>query len=211
MVKLLSLMFVLLGPPSFLYGKDFGVQGSIGSIEEIDSRELIIQKLKSLEASGELQRHQEELQKRTKAAVNRPRAVEGITKAHKRRVYTYDPSYLVPYDIKDHKGKVFAKKGTRINPLETVSLSHALIFFDGDDEEQKDWALNKLKELNGKAKLILTKGAPLELSKEIKAPVYFDQEGLLTKKLNIKHVPAEVSQEGFALRIEEIPLGELHP
>jgi hypothetical protein len=34
--------------------------------------------------------------------------------------------------------------------------------------------------------------------------VYFDQQGVLTKKLGIQHVPALVSQEELRLRIEEI-------
>jgi conjugal transfer pilus assembly protein TraW len=36
--------------------------------------------------------------------------------------------------------------------------------------------------------------------------VYFDQGGMLTKKLGIQHVPASVTQEDLHLRIEEVPL-----
>jgi conjugal transfer pilus assembly protein TraW len=53
------------------------------------------------------------------------------------------------------------------------------------------------------------KGAPLLLSEELKVPVYFDQSGLLTKKLGIHHVPALVTQEGMRLRIEEIKREDL--
>ena len=46
------------------------------------------------------------------------------------------------------------------------------------------------------------------LSEELKVPVYFDQAGLLTKKLGIKHAPALVAQVGLRLRIEEFDLKE---
>ena len=87
-----------------------------------------------------------------------------------------------------------------------LCLSHNLLFFDGDDEDQKNFAKKKLQQ--GPLKLILTKGAPLALLEELKIPVYFDQQGVLTKKLGIKHVPTLVSQEELRLRIEEIKCGE---
>lgn len=52
------------------------------------------------------------------------------------------------------------------------------------------------------------KGAPLALSEERGIPAYFDQEGLLCKKLGICYVPAFATQEGLKLRIEEVKLGE---
>ena len=110
-------------------------------------------------------------------------------------------------DLKDHQGRVFAKKGTKINPLETVNLSHNLIFFDGDDEEQVAWAKEKFSESikTNSIRLILIKGAPLKLAEELNIPVYFDQGGL-TQKLGIHHVPAVVAQENLKLKIEEIKL-----
>jgi conjugal transfer pilus assembly protein TraW len=35
-------------------------------------------------------------------------------------------------------------------------------------------------------------------------PVYFDQQGALTRKLGITQVPALVSQEGLQLRVDEL-------
>ena len=203
MVKIsasLVLMGVLSGVSS-LSGKDFGVQGAIGSIDETDPRVLIFQRLKALESSGEIVRHQEELQKMTRARVNRPKPVVGITKAIETRIFEYDPTYVVPQDFKDHLGQVFARKGDRINPLETVSFQKAFLFIDGDDEEQVLWAKQKIGQ--GPSRIVLVSGAPLELSGELKIPVYFDQGGSLTTRFNIKHVPASVHQEGLKLRITE--------
>jgi len=175
-----------------LMSKDFGVRGKVAPIEEHDPIVLIQNKLKTMEERGELERHNLELQKKTRAAIEHPKAVEGVTNACEGRVFYYDPTYIVREDLKDHLGRVFYKKGTRVNPLETVSLSQNLLFFDGDDTDQVAFAKEKLNE--GPIKLILTKGAPLALSETWKVPVYFDQSGRLTKQLGIHHVPALVTQ-----------------
>ena len=189
-----------------LQAGDLGTRGVIYPIEEGDPVVLIQQKLKGMEERGELERHHRELQQKTKTAVERPKPVEGIPRASETRIFYYDPTYVAKEDLKDHTGRVFYKKGSKINPLETVSLSQDLLFFDGDDLDQRDWAQEKIQK--GSVKLILIKGAPLALSEEMNMPVYFDQGGLLTKKLDVRHVPAFVTQEGLSLRIEEFKLGD---
>ena len=195
---------------SLATARDLGTHGVIYPIEEEDPIAVIQKKLKGMEERGELERHNQELQKKTKAAVERPKPVEGMTRASKNRVFYYDPAYVVPEDIKGPKGQIIHKKGTKVNPLETVSLSQGFLFFNGDDSDQVNFAKKNLKE--NSVKLILVKGAPLALSVTWNVPVYFDQGGLLTRKLGIKHVPALVSQglssgerpeEGMRLRIEE--------
>lgn len=187
-----------------LSAKDFGTQGTTYVIEEEDPITLIQQKLKTMEESGDLKRHNQELHKKTKSSIERPNPVEGITRATETRVFYYDPSYRVPEDLKDHFGQVFAKKGTIINPLDTIGLAQELVFIDSDDEDQKTWAINKASQ--DYVKIILVTGAPLALSEELKSPVYFDQAGILTKKLGITHIPAVVSQSELQLRVEEIKL-----
>lgn len=184
--------------------RDLGTHGVIYPIEEEDPIALIQSKLKRMERSGELERRHQELQQKTKAGIERPKPVEGTTKACENRVFYFDPTYVVKEDLKDHTGRVFYKKGTKINPLETVTLSQNLLFFDGDDDEQVAFAKEKLNESS--VRLILIKGAPLALSEKLKIPVYFDQGGLLIKKLGIHHVPAFVTQKELHLRIEEIDL-----
>ena len=209
-MSLKTLFFLLcLGSPITLHSKDFGVHGLIAPIEEQDPIVLIQSKLKTMKESGELERRNKELQKKVKASIESPNPVEGLSTARETRIFYYDPSYVVPEDLKDHQGRMIHSKGTRINPLETVSLGYDLLFFDGDDEDQKAWAFDQIKKTEisdqkGKSvKLILVKGAPLALSEDLAVPVYFDQGGLLTKKLGIKYTPAVVTQEGLRLRIEE--------
>lgn len=206
--------------------KDFGIHGAIYPIEEQDPIALIQQKLKEMEEKGEIEQHNKELQKKTKEAVERPKPVEGITKAEKNRIFYFDPTYVGKEDIKDHTGQIIYQKGSKINPLETVSLPYSLLFINGDDEQQKNWAREQIQKACNNdfdckdslkpcpggniPKIILIKGAPLSLTEEWSMPVYFDQAGALTKKLGIKHVPALVTQEKKLLRIEEIYLAEIH-
>lgn len=210
-----ALLFLFLMSVNSSEAKDLGIHGVIHPIAEEDPIALIQQRLKGMEEKGELKKHNLHIQKRTKESVERPNPVKGISKATKNRIYTYDPTFTVAKDIKDHKGKVIHPKGKKINPLEMVTMTENLIFIDGDDREQKEWLLEQLKK--GKVKLILVKGAPLSLSEELQIPVYFDQGGLLTQKLGIKHVPAIVSQSSLSaettekpltLHIEEIALGD---
>ena len=191
------------------HARDLGTYGVIYPIEEKNPIILIQSKLKHMKENGELERHRQELQNKTKAAIERPKPVEGISKAPGSRVFYYDPTYIVLENLKDHTGRVFYKKGTKINPLETVNLSQGLLFFDGDDEDQVAFVREKLKERS--LKLILVKGAPLVLSEQLKVPVYFDQAGLLTKKLGIGNVPALVNQKDLLLRIEEIDVKTTNP
>ena len=54
-----------------------------------------------------------------------------------------------------------------------------------------------------RAKLILVKGAPLELMKSRQRRFYFDQGGTLVKRFGIRAVPASVEQQGRVLVITE--------
>lgn len=186
--------------------KDFGVMGETFPLQEKSLLQVIREKLQALATSGVLKDHQKKILEQTKAKIRRPVAVEGVTKTVKPRSFTYDPSITVPYDMKDHKGQVFHKKGTRLNPLDTHALRSPLLFVDGDNETQVAWAVEQFKAAKPEQKplIILVKGSPFDLSEKVGFPIYFDQEGHLVKKLRIKQVPAIVRQEGKLLLIAEV-------
>ena len=50
------------------------------------------------------------------------------------------------------------------------------------------------------------KGAPIALEQKEQRPVYFDQGGRYTSRLQIRRIPSRVVQEGASLLIEEIPV-----
>ena len=94
--------------------------------------------------------------------------------------------------------------GTVINPLDTVTLSQALLFIDARDREQVARARKLVDERQGKVKVILTGGSYLDLMRRWQRPVFYDQQGNLTTKLGIRQVPALVTQDGRRLRIDEL-------
>jgi conjugal transfer pilus assembly protein TraW len=179
--------------------KDYGQHGTLWPvIEQIEAR------LKHLEASGETARLNERLKQRTIARVNRPEPVAGIIHAASHRSWQFDPTISAERDIADEKGRIIIARGTRVNPLDTVSLRAALVFLDGDDPAQLTWASARYGKTN--AKLILVRGAPLALMRARQRRFYFDQGGTLVKHFGIRAVPAVVEQQGRMLRITETPV-----
>jgi conjugal transfer pilus assembly protein TraW len=96
--------------------------------------------------------------------------------------------------------------GTVKNPLDVVSMSKHLLFFDGRDARQVKRARELIDLYRGRVKPILVGGSYLNLMKSWQIPVYYDQQGLLVRKLGITAVPAIVSQEGKRLRVDELAL-----
>lgn len=183
--------------------RDYGQHGAVWPVIEPDLMEQIHARLLSLEASGELKRRNAELRAATIAKVNRPPPVAGIGLATALRRWTFDPTITVRNDIADHRDKVIIARGTRVNPLDTVRLRAALVFLDGDDPQQLDWAIARFGRSG--AKFILVSGAPLELMKRRQRRFYFDQSGKLSARFAIRAVPAVVEQHGRLLLITEQP------
>ena len=177
--------------------KDFGIQGHVWEIAEEDILQVISQKLANLD----IEAFNKEMSEKVKSYVARPPEVVGLVKMKEYSTTYYDPSYTLERDIVDHKGRLIYAKGKKLNPLEQVPLREALIFIDGDDKRQVEYALRIHKELKENVKIILTNGAPLELQKKHKIWIYFDQKGKLTSQLGITAIPALVIQEDFRLKI----------
>ncbi len=183
--------------------RDYGQHGAVWPVIEPDLMEQIHARLLSLEASGELERRNAKLRAATIAKVNRPPPVAGIGLATALRRWTFDPTITVRNDIADEAGRVIITRGTRVNPLDTVRLRAPLVFLDGDDSNQLDWAIARFGQSG--AKFILVSGAPLELMKRRQRRFYFDQGGKLTERFAIRAVPAVVEQHGRLLQITEQP------
>lgn len=184
--------------------RDYGQQGAVWPVIEPDLLRQIHARLQHLEATGETARLNEELKRRTIARVNRPEPVAGVSLAADTRVWRFDPTITVERDIADDKGRTIIAAGTRVNPLDTVPLRAPLVFLDGDDPAQLAWASRRFGPTT--AKLILVRGAPLELMKARQRRFYFDQGGTLVKHFGIRAVPATVEQQGRILIVKELPI-----
>tara|TARA_B110000211_G_scaffold228203_1_gene284044 strand:+ start:164 stop:826 length:663 start_codon:yes stop_codon:yes gene_type:complete len=178
--------------------KDYGIHGHLFDIAEESLLEEIMAKLENAKENGTLEKLQEEFAKKVKAKVLRPTPVANIKKAITNRSWTYNPTYTQETDIIDDKGVVIIAAGTSVNALEKLKWGEPLIFIDGEDKEQIQWAKGK------HGKVVLTNGAPLDLGKELNRPVYFDQAGILCNRFKIEAVPAIIEQEDMLLRVSEV-------
>ena len=193
-------------PTCGLRAADLGTLGPTYGIAEPHLLELIAQRLRDKQRSGELQRLMQEAQARGVESVKSPAPVAGLRTTRTARSYYVDPSFTLERNIVDAEGRLLFPAGTRKNPLEVVSMSKRLLFFDARDRRQVAQARELIARYDGKVKPILTAGSYLELMKTWQMPVYFDQQGTLTRRLGIGQVPALVSQEGLKLRIDEMAL-----
>jgi conjugal transfer pilus assembly protein TraW len=183
--------------------------GTIGPTYEIAEPHLLVfieQRLREKERSGELQRLAEAARARGIDTVRQPPPVEGLRTTERPRTFYVDPSFTLDRNITDPQGRLMFAAGTRKNPLEVVSLSRHLLFFDARDPRQVKHARELSGRYAGRIKPILTGGSYLDLMKAWRVPVYYDQSGTLTRRFGIRQVPALVSQDGLRLRIDELGL-----
>ncbi|WP_407651270.1 type-F conjugative transfer system protein TraW [Candidatus Bandiella euplotis] len=184
------------------FAKDFGVVGKVYEVAEENMLEVILNKLITMKESGEIERRNQDMREKLLSYLKRPHEVQEVIDAVEEREYYYDPSYVVEEDMADQEGMVFIRKGRVVNPLEYMPLGQKLIFINGDNKNQVDWALEKSKKAT--AKIIFTKGNLLDLMKESKRRLYFDQGGVLVRRFGIKQVPAVVEQDELRLLIKEV-------
>ena len=175
---------------------DLGVIGPTYEISERHLLQMIEQRLREKERSGELGRLEAQARERGIATVKNPPPVTGLRATETVRTFYFDPSFTLDRNILGPQGELLFAAGTRKNPLEVVSLSRHLLFFDARDSHQIRQARELMARYQGKVKPILTGGSYLDLMKTWRIPVFYDQQGLLTRRLGIAQVPALVSQEG---------------
>lgn len=188
---------------------DHGQMGETFPIIETDLLATIETRLRTLEANGGIERLQNQMREQAVASVRRPKPVEGLTPATARREWIYDPSMVLEDDIVDAKGNLIAPRGTRVNPLDHVALGQDLVFVDGSDAAQIDWAVRTYSA--PRAKVIFVAGSPFDAMKPYQRRFWFDQGGQLTARFGIRHTPAvvtgaPVSSGVKALKVSEVPL-----
>ncbi|HRD70426.1 MAG TPA: type-F conjugative transfer system protein TraW [Legionella sp.] len=199
---LLILMGLLVHTPA--QAQNLGVVGQTYAIAEEDFLTYIEHKIESLKAKSEWQKLEEQFQQRVVSHLDRPSG-QHLPRAQESKTYSYDPSFTAPYDVWDTQGHLIVKKDAVINPLERISLSSTLLFFDGEDKEQLAWAQRQSNKYKA-VKFILTSGSIKSATHYFKQAVYFDLNGFLINKFHIKALPVKVQQQGSQLLIHEVKL-----
>jgi len=185
--------------------RDLGTTGHLFTIAEPDMLTFIKQRLQAMEDSGEMAKMQKETEERVKAHAVRPTPVAGLSPAVTTRSFAFDPTFTVRETITDMQGRVIAKQGDQVNPLDRVPFSEELYFLDGDNRAQVAWVK---KQIAGQMnfKVILVNGNIKETSDTLDEPVYFDQAGVLTTKFGFTHTPVRISRDDRVLKVEEVAL-----
>lgn len=201
----LLFVILLIAGSGKVFAKDLGVHGQVWRIQEKN----IISYIKERLQSQDIQKINSDFRKKVKQKVNRPDPVEGITKTLERKVHFFNPEITLKRDIVDHTGRILHKKGKKVNPLDYQEFDRKLLFINGDDQQQVDYALMQHKEIGEDLKIVLVDGSPIELMKKNKmVRFFFDQSGYLSQTFGINTVPSMVSKEGKLLRIESIVVEE---
>ncbi len=198
--------WLLLFLPFIVSAKNLGTVGATYPIAEQDFLQAIQAEVQQKIQSGEWAKWQEQQVATLRTYADRPTPVSGLTPAQETRSWLYDPTMILPYDIHDNHNHLIKANGSRFNPLDTLTWSNALIFYDGGNPQQVAWAQQMDQQYRGKTKLILVNGSISEQMQNFQKQVYFDQGGHLVTRLNITHLPALVVQEGKQLKITEAKL-----
>jgi conjugal transfer pilus assembly protein TraW len=184
--------------------ENLGPIGPTYPIAEQSFLEVIMARLREKERTGELKKFEDLARTRATRAVMNPTPVPNLRRVEVGRTFYFDPTFTLDRNVVDESGSLLFQAGTRKNPLDVVSLSKHLLFFDARDARQVARARELIELYQGKVKPILVGGSYIDLMKAWNRPVYYDQEGVLVRKLGITAVPAIVSQKGARLRIDEV-------
>jgi len=200
--QLLAMLLFSLMP--IAHAEELGVVGPTYDIAEADLLEVIQSRLGRMEKSGDLARKQGEYRDRVVGAIEKPKPVPGLKATAVKRTYFIDPTWTLDRDIRGADGALLFARGLKVNPLDHVSLREKLVFFDGRDRRQVSFARQLLRNQDRAVKPILVAGEPLNLMRDWKRRVFYDQGGTLVRRLGIHQVPAVVTQDGKRLRVDEV-------
>lgn len=187
--------------------KDLGVFGTTFPIREKNIISVLKSKMQSEQGKELLGKLERQRKKIIQEEHYQPKTVSGLLPTIEHNSYLFDPSIALSNDLTDHLGARFYKAGDSLNPLEHMTISKEYVFIDGDRPKQVQWALQKQRQTN--IMIILVNGDPINLMKEHQAHLYFDQEGAMTQRFQLTHVPCVMRQEGKMLRITEMTEKEL--
>lgn len=183
------------------FAQDLGHQGGSYKIIEPDMLEMMQKKAQEFVDSGKYEVWKKESVERARKAIMEPDPVPmSSLPEHKSRLF--DPTIRQEAAIvHPQTGEEIVPAGTEINPLDYVSMDQVLIFIDGRDQKQIDWALKEGSK--GRSKIVLIAGPWIDLMKKHNQRLYYDLHGTLTAKFGITGMPATIRQEGRKLRVEE--------
>ncbi|WP_371765563.1 conjugal transfer protein [Massilia sp.] len=204
---------LLLMIPLVVGAEDLGARGRTVPVDR-DAREQMKDVIRRKEANGDVDRFWSNYRAKVIDAVKHP-APLGVPTDARVRTELHELRFVMPQDYVDQIGRVVVRRGTVIEPLKIQPLATGLIFIDGRDEAQIQYALAASQ--RERLKIVLTAGSPYDLRVRFKdtmwngtptVPFYFDQRKQIINTLqrlygiNLRSVPAKLTQKDSRLQIE---------
>lgn len=206
LIKILICFFIFFNFSNLLFAKDLGVRGPVYEIAEENLLLVIQRKFQEMQQNDQWAKIQQSIQDKAAEQIKAPEAVKGLTSAKQSRRWSYDPTWTLSQPIYDLKGRLIAKEGQKINPLDFIPLTEILVFIDATIEKEIQYLERMLFSEEKEVKVIFVNGSVADCVKRLNSPIYFDQKGQITTRWGIKHTPAIVRQQGKVLALEEIAL-----
>ncbi len=205
-MKKITVFLLLLSLPLAAMAHNLGQQGATFTIVEPDLLLALKARAKVLGKSGYFPKLQNALRQQATHNAERPEPVSGITTTIEAKSWLYDPSIVMPQNVYSPRGVLIVKAGQRYNPLQAISFNQVLLFYNSDDPREVAWAQAEDLKYKNSDKLILVNGSVTAQRQLFQKAIYFDQQGRLTTRFHIRHVPAMVAQFGLRLKIREVLL-----
>lgn len=112
----------------------------------------------------------------------------------------FDPTYVLPYDLRDADGKLLHPQGTRVNVYERLTLPGRYIVIDGSPTHLK-WLEEVARPTSGD-RILVANGSVYGLRARKDHTFYvLDPRGI--ERFGLKAVPSIVEQVGTQLKITE--------
>ncbi|MDN7466304.1 type-F conjugative transfer system protein TraW, partial [Burkholderia gladioli] len=118
------------------HAEDLGVVGPTYPTAEHDAIAMLKHRLLEMQANGGLAAIEARARQRALRDIKDLPAVPGLTTVTEYASRLIDPTVTYAKPITNDEGAVIVPAGTRINPLDVVTLHERLVFFDGRDPAQ---------------------------------------------------------------------------
>ena len=179
-----------------------------------DAADQIKDVMRRKQASGEMAQFWKTYRDRTIAAIKNPPSL-GIKTDYTAHTELRPLQFVIPEDYKDQNGRVIVRRGTVVEPLKIMPLTYGLLFIDGNDPRQVEYAIKRSE--SEPLKIVLTAGSPYLMRIKYRnvpwhggmgVPFYFDQRKMIISTLSklygveINSVPAALFQQGDKLAIQ---------
>lgn len=207
------LVFALAAGGQAVCAEDLGVKAQTYALDR-DATEQIKDVMRRKQQSGEMGTFWKNYRDKVIASIRNPPSL-GIPSDYSARTELHDLRFVVPADYKDQNGNVIVRRGTVVEPLKVMPLTSGLIFIDGTDARQVEYAIRRSQ--REPLKIVLTAGSPYLMRIRYRdvpwrgergVPFYFDQRKIIINTLaklygiQIASVPAAMFQQGDKLAIQ---------